>query len=400
LSRSQGDRLLLGGFVITYVLFGIGITLIGATVPAVIRSLGWSYTDTGLVMAAGSMGYLLSAFWSGVLVERLGAKKMIVGSLLLTGLATGLFGMRPGVVFNVAVMLLLGLGQGGIEIVTNVCIVRIESDGRSRLMNLMHAAFTAGAVVGPMGVGFLLKQATPWRTFYLVLTLCWLLAAVAMLFLGFSVFDREEGKPPKTRTALWDLARQPLLILAALTLFLYIGIEIGVTNWLAEYCVEVLGTSAGTGAFMVSVFWAGLLIGRLLFGLVYRGRQQTHLLLGLALMTIAALVPALLVSSVWAVGLSFFCVGIGLSGIYPIVMVLVGLHFERRQSLAIGTVATAGGIGSLVFPLTMAGLAEQYSLTQSFWFCIVLAVLMGIGAVGILVEAKKADLQTTRDNSC
>lgn len=380
--------MLLGGLFVNYTLFGISITLIGATMPAIIRSLEWSYTEAGIVMASGSVGYFLSTFWSSVLIERLEAKKVIIGSLVLVGSATGLFGLYVGFFFNAVIMLTLGLGQGGIEIVTNVSIVRLESDGRSRLMNLMHAAFTVGAVVGPVGVGLLLREEVVWRTFYLGLACCWLATAGGMLFLHFSTFESNGEESAKTRSALWDLARQPLLVFLALILFLYIGIEIGITYWLAEYCVEILETSADMGAFMVSVFWGGLFIGRMLLGLVYQGRQQVHLLLVLVLVTIGALILALLFSSTWAVAFSFFFVGFGLSAVYPVVMVLVGLYFKSQQSLAIGTVATAGGIGALIFPLAMASMAEQYGLIQSFWFCVVLAVLMGLGSVWVFVYVK------------
>ena len=89
--------MLLGGLFVNYTLFGISITLIGATMPAIIRSLEWSYTEAGIVMASGSVGYFLSTFWSSVLIERLEAKKVIIGSLVLVGSATGLFGLYVGV---------------------------------------------------------------------------------------------------------------------------------------------------------------------------------------------------------------------------------------------------------------------------------------------------------------
>ena len=50
--------LLLAGFV----LFGVIFTIAGAALPQIIRTFGWSYTVTGLVLAASSAGYFLSSF--------------------------------------------------------------------------------------------------------------------------------------------------------------------------------------------------------------------------------------------------------------------------------------------------------------------------------------------------
>jgi len=43
---------------VNFVFFGVTLTIIGATLPKIIREFQWSYVATGFVVSAGSLGYL------------------------------------------------------------------------------------------------------------------------------------------------------------------------------------------------------------------------------------------------------------------------------------------------------------------------------------------------------
>ena len=149
------QRRLYGWLLANFVIFGFSITLIGATVPAVIREFSWSYWVTGAVMSAGALGYLCSTFGCGLLVRLLGPKPVIVAGLLCQGAGFACFGLSQSALLNGAALVLIGLGKGGSELVSNYAVVRLERDGRGRLMNLLHAIFTVGAILGPLVVAAL-----------------------------------------------------------------------------------------------------------------------------------------------------------------------------------------------------------------------------------------------------
>lgn len=370
-------------FCCDYVVFGACVTLIGATVPTIMQDLGWDYLATGAVLAAGSVGYLGSTFVCGVLVRRLGPQKVITWGLAAQGVGMALFGLSPAPAYNVAVMLLVGLGEGGSEVVTNYGVVRLEKGGQSRLMNLAHAAFTVGAIAGPVGVGSLLSAGLDWRLLYLAMGLLCAGMAVVFLLLSFAGIHSEPEHRIPYRRVLAQLLRQPLAVLLALVIFLYVGAEMGLSSWIAQYYVEVWQIAPATSAYMVSLFWVGLLAGRLIVSAGYRHHRQEPLLLGLTLLALGALVLALLCADAWLAAGLFLLSGLGFSAVYPVVMALVGRHFQHEQSLAIGLVSTAGGIGSLVFPFAMAAIAERYSMARGFWAAAFVALLMAASAAGV-----------------
>ena len=87
----------LAAYCANFVLFGASVVLIGAAVPEIIRDFNWSYLETGAVLSGGAIGYFLSTFFSGFLVQDIGAKKTLVGGLILQGLGLLFIGQDTGV---------------------------------------------------------------------------------------------------------------------------------------------------------------------------------------------------------------------------------------------------------------------------------------------------------------
>ena len=69
-SLNHGTRRLYVLFLAGFAVFGILFTIIGAALPQIIRTFHWSYALTGLVLAANAVGYFLSTFFCGFLVQR------------------------------------------------------------------------------------------------------------------------------------------------------------------------------------------------------------------------------------------------------------------------------------------------------------------------------------------
>ena len=374
---------------VNLVLFGAGVALVGATIPAILRDLQWTYLTVGTVLAAGAVTYLVSTFGCGMLVRRWGPRPIIVAGLLIQAAGLAAFGARAGVAYNICAMGLIGLGEGGTELVSNFCVVRVERGGKSRIMNLMHAAFTLGAVACPLAVGKLLEAGYSWPSMYRSLALLSLAAAAAFARVDFAGVSAPTDSDEGTRSAVIALLRRPLLLLLALVILLYVGAEIGVSAWVAEYFVGVFAVPISAGPHAVAVFWGGILCGRLLASALYHGRRQAIFLLNLATVGAVGVTLAVLSSSAAVAMAGFFTAGLGLSCVYPVVMTLTGHCFRNEQSLAIGVVGAAGGIGSFVCPYVMAGIADRYGIARGFWFYEVVALAMVAAAAAVLVAATR-----------
>jgi MFS family permease len=142
---------------------------------------------------------------------------------------------------------------------------------------------------------------------------------------------------------------------------------------------------------MVSVFWMGLLLGRLGIPILFRKVENGIALVSLSLAATTSLAFSILVRSPVFAGIGFFAAGLGCSAIYPLVMTIVGHYFRMGQGKAIGFAATGGAVGALVFPFAMAAVSEAVGLKNGFWLYVVLGFAMSAVAAAVVPMVRRRE---------
>jgi fucose permease len=380
---TQPSRRLFILFLAGFATFGTIFTIIGAALPHVIRAFHWSYAVTGAVLAASAVGYFVSSFLSGFLMQRFSPKAILISGLVIGAACMAFFVRWPSPWLNLCLNVGIGICQGAIEVVINLEVIHMERQGQSRLMNMVHAAFCLGGIVGPAAVGFLLGIGSGGLAVFMTTAGVLLSMAVLFALTPFPRLDQHAGGGAHGA----GLLRQPLLLILTLFLLLYVGAELGVSNWISEYFVKVLSSTASTGAFIVSFFWVGLFAGRLALSFAYKGSRQELIMLGLSLLSAASLGVVLTVHTPVAVAVGVFLTGLGFSGLYPLSMTVVGRSF--KSGIAVGTAATGGGIGSFTFPFLMAVLAEAFGVQGGFFFYLGLTLALVVLSLVLIGMAKR-----------
>lgn len=371
-----------------FALFGTSMTVIGATLPRILENFGWSYGTAGAVIAANAIGYFGSVFAAGRIVGRIGPRTAALIGLSLVSGGLALFAASPGPALNLALYALIGIGQGFLEILVNWSVMRMDREGRA--MSIMHAAFSIGAVAGPFAVGWLLASGRPWVLIYRGMALLFGVLLAAGLALPFDRLGRETVA---ARTGGGPSVRDRAYVLGFAVLFLYVGAELGISNWAAELFVRSFRGSEATGSFMVSLFWLGLLAGRLGIPLLLpRARQEKVLVVlsaGLAASTLLLAVssffgpPAALVGAASVALAGLFC-----SSIYPIVIFLEGRAHPGAEGAAIGFAGAGGGLGAFLFPFLMSRIAGAAGVNVGFAFYALVAALVSALALALAATTR------------
>ena len=376
-----------------FTLFGTSFTIIGATLPKILADFQWSYLIAGTVLGASAVTYFVSAFAAGHLIKLWGPKRTIVGGIVLDVIGLAFFAANGDPLTNILLGGLIGLGQGCVEIGVSWCTLRIDHENNGRPMNLMHGAFAVGAILGPLSVGVLMHSGLDWTAVYRGMAIIFALIAVMVLLTKLPPVVPQATEPGETPER---LSKHPAYWLSFLALFLYVGVELGVSNWVAEYFVAVFAYSSAASAMLVSLFWVGLLAGRFGVPLLYKGPHQDAILVGLSALAAVAIVLLTLLgfttfSTITAeIGrvLVFFA-GLGCSIYYPAVITLLGKCFPHAQSQAIGFAATGGGIGAFVFPFLMSAISQSWGIRAGFATYGVFAIAMTVVAAILAALAAK-----------
>jgi fucose permease len=386
-------RTLYGVLFAVFVLFGTSMTIIGATLPKILADFGWNYTMAGAVIAAGAVGYFLATYAAGFLVGAIGPRLTVSLGLVLDVAGLLLFAAVPSPLVNLLLYFGIGIGQGFIELTINWATLRMEKSGSGRAMNLMHGAFAVGAFVGPFVIGFLIAAELPWALIYRGIAALLFLVLIALQPLPMNSLSADRSsdvKKPSRR----ELVAHPAYWLGFASLLLYVGVELGISNWVAEYFVAAFGAAPAVGSFMVSLFWGGLLLGRFGVPLIYRGDRRELVLLSMAVLmsvsTIALSVVGFLGSGTAVVVGSALMVafaGLGCSIVYPIVVTIVGDAFPQAQSEAVAFSSMGGGIGGFAFPFLMSAIASAWGIRAGFAAYAAFSVLIVVACVALVRTA-------------
>jgi fucose permease len=378
----------------TFTLFGTSMTIVGAALPKILGDFGWSYGSAGAVIAASAAAYFLSSLFSGRVLKRIGSKATVVVGLAACVLGLAFFAATPSFWLNFLLYALVGAGQGLIEPAVNWAALRMDEKSTSRPMNLMHGAFAIGAVAGPLIIGLLLANGLSWTLLFraiavLFALLGFVLAAMPFEKLGKAVPEGASKPGAKPR-------KSPAFLLGFVCLLLYVGAELGISNWIAEYFVRIFSADPAFASLTVSLFWIGLLAGRFGVPALYRGSRQEAVLVASSFLLVASTIGLCAIgfaaggAPLWAPAAFTFLAGLGCSIIYPTVVSLVGISCAEAQAEAISFSVAGGGVGLFAFPFMMSWISQGYGIKIGFASYAIIAALTAVACAALARVFAKA----------
>ena len=298
----------------------------------------------------------------GWTADRLGRRVFLLAAGGVMGLGISGLALSGSYAALLATLVVLYSASGLYDVGINAAAVDLEQTTRRRFLNLLHAAFSAGAMVGAISAGVLVQAGTDYRLIYLglLVPLGAVLLAVATTRFPASGGGgaSEEGEKPGR----YGLYRHLPLLLVGLVATLGLGSEGEMEHWAGIYLRDTLGLPALLGGSGVAVFYAAMAVGRLGTAGAVRLFGNRGTLIGAGLLTAAGMTLALATREPLLVVAGFLLVGLSLSGVAPIAFSIAGDLAPKRAGEAISVVTTLGYGGFLLGPVIVGGLAEFLGL--------------------------------------
>jgi fucose permease len=388
---AKPQRGLFAGLFSVFAIFGTSMTVIGAALPKILEDFGWSYASAGAVIAASAAAYTVSSLLSGRVLKLIGAKATVLSGIASCVVGLSLFAATPSFALNFLLNALVGFGQGLIEPAVNFTTLRMDEKSSGRPMNLMHGAFAVGAVAGPVVLGGILASGLSWTIIFRAIAATFAVLGVALAAMPFAAVDAASaeaaGGPGRAARS-----RGPAYWLGFACLLLYVGAEMGISNWIAEYVVRVFAADPASASLAVSLFWVGLLAGRFGVPALYRGDRQESVLVGSALLLVVSTLllsalglasPAGAAAPLWVASALTFLAGLGCSIVYPTVVSLVGIACKDDQADAVSFAIAGGGVGLFAFPFVMSGISQAFGIRVGFASYAIIALLTAASCVAL-----------------
>ena len=335
---------------VEFALTGVGTTLLGCILPALIAA--WHLKDdrAGLLFAAQFTGAALGA----LLVNRNFMGSVVRGHFLVIASAVSLVFFpgraQPLLFFS------FGLGLGLTMTATSLLVSSMFTGSRSAALSLLNASWAIGAVLSP---AFAFLWIRHWPPIYLFLVLAAALA-ITVIAIGHprSAFVAGESLAPEMGNA-GSLLK--LLFLSTALAFLYVGVEVSVSGWMMTYVHRIPTSSKLWPPIAASSFWIALVGGRTLVPTALRWLSEAQLFTSSLAIALVGVVLLLLSHSLPAIVLCVVFAGLALGPVFPLCMAKV-LHLTKDSPKAKWIFAVPGLGGAFLAWITGKVSAHDGSL--------------------------------------
>lgn len=340
----------------------------------------------------------------GIMTDKVGGRKMMIGLLLLTALPTYLVSRID--TYNQAIWLALGLGLAGTSFAVGIAWVSawyprahqgfalgVFGTGNVGASITKLLAPTLVTLVGAGGLlgGFL---AGGWRFVPSVYGVALVAAAVAVYFLA----PRDDKRPSRGRPLVEMI--KPLAIMRVWRFGYYyvtvFGAYVALSLWLPKYYVDVYGLELRDAGFITALFIFPASLLRPLGGTLsdrFGARPVTFASFGVISAASAVLcLPMGVVPFTALVVTIGVAMGIGKASVYT----YIPQYFPRDVGAVGGLAGAIGGLGGFVLPLLFAWAKSVTGDPQSTFYVMLAMALASLLFLSIAVarlRAQAADAQ-------
>ncbi len=376
-------HVLWGGFV-GYMFDAMDIFLLAVTMPAIIKDLGISKADGGLLATATMLGVGLSSIIIGWFADNYGRRKSLFWSLILFGLLTAAIAFTNTWMEVLILRFLAGLGLGGVwSIIVSYISETWPAHQRGRAASFVLSSFPVGAGLASF-LSYLIVPTYGWRALFL----CGAGSIIAAIYFIIFVPESEAwekqkaaqknsvAKTPIAEIFSADLFKNTILstLVAACALTGYWGC----TTWIPLFLTQDRGLSQETMSLFFVVLNIGMFVGYNFFGFIADkiGRKTAMIFtfVGTALtlpiyISMTDATALLVMGPVYA----FFTAFVGLMGSY-----FPDLFPPRVRATGAGFCFNIGRGISAFAPFAMGFVAQKYGFANALMFASGFFVIAGV----------------------
>ncbi|SDT51373.1 Fucose permease [Paenibacillaceae bacterium GAS479] len=357
---------------LAFISLGLPDSLLGSAWPEMHQELNSPLGLAGLLSMTITVGTIVSSLFSGPIINRFGTGKVTLVSCMLTAGALVGFSFAPSVAWLVVFAIPLGVGGGAVDAGLNNYVA---AHYKAHHMSWLHCFWGVGATLGPIIMAQSMMSGS-WRegyssVAYIQLGLVVLLLITLPLWRLMELRYHRSSEPELTDSIQpeegSDKTIRPLKIkgvkLALMTFLFYCGVESTLGLWGSSYLVSTKGLPADQAAHWLSLYFAGITIGRFITGFITFKFSNRDLIRGGQWLAVAGTLLMILPLPPLFSLAGFMIVGLGLAPIFPCMLHETPVRFGKSQSQTImGYQMAVAYTGSTLMPPLFGLLASNISM--------------------------------------
>ncbi|MGL1893978.1 MAG: MFS transporter [Spirochaetaceae bacterium] len=341
---------------LAFISLGLPDSILGVTIPSLIDKMGISLSAGGVISMVVVGGSVISSFFSGYIIKKIDTGKIVFISCLTTGLALFGFSIAPSYFWLILLALPLGLGGGTVDAALNNYIALHY---KAHHMNWLHGFWGVGATLGPLIMSWNLSNGGSWRFGYKTISFLQLSLALFLL-LSISIWRRHKvlhapvSQEVHSSAYSGNIFKMKGLKYALITVLICCAVELGAGLWGSSYLVSIRGFSLDSAARFVSLYYAGITLGRFVSGFISFKLNNRQLIFYGTIISLVGVLLLLLNLPNQITGAALVLIGIGLAPIFPSMLHETPKRFGKKLSQKIiGYQMAFAYMGSAIVPVLL-----------------------------------------------
>jgi len=380
--------------------------------PLVMKELGMTPGQLGMVFSAFTLGYAIVNFPSGFIVDRFSTRYVLSGIILLWSIMTVFTGLAWSMMSLLVIRVTFGAFEGPmVPAVNKIVNLWVTPKERGLASGLWAAALPAGIILGNPLSGYIISKWGWHSVFYiygiggiLIAYITWRLvrnrpeehpkiSGEELDLINQAVAKHEGADRLKQKSStLSELLRNPWIWVISVVYFCMAIVFWANLNWLPTYFVQARGSSLLKSGFISVIPWIAGALGAFIypwlsdhFGKVRSVWLAAAMLIMTPFIGYAVVSPSLTVCLICFFIAVFFNMGcLGLS--YVIVMEIFNPADVGKAS---GVMLGWGSFSGIISPM-LVGFIVQYtnSFNMAYYIFAALSALGGIFALALAAKEK------------
>lgn len=295
---------------------------------------------------------------TGLLMNSLGRKKTVLLSLVITLIAL----LVPLIAYHFAIVLfafaLLGIGNTIIQVSLNPLLTNVVS-GEKLTSSLTLGQFVKAiaSFLGPIIAGFASTSLGNWKLIFPMFAAVTLLSGLWLLLTPIT----EEKAPAKTSSfgKSFSLLKDPIILLFFIGIILVVGIDVGLNTTLPKFLMARTDLPLEKAGLGTSLYFAARTLGTFVGAILLIKVSGRKFYIWSMILGIGAMILMLVLSSLWAIMVMIFALGLAIANVFPIIF-SAALRKVPDRANEVSGLLIMGVAGGAVLPPIM-GVVSDFS---------------------------------------
>ncbi len=301
--------------------------------------------------------FLIVSVPTSMLMNRIGKRKTVVLSLLVTSISL----MLPLFSYSFPMLLfsfcLLGIGNALMQVSLNPLVSLVTSGDRlASTLTFGQFVKAIASFITPLLASWLAVQFSSWRIIFPIFMSVSILATLCLWFTDIHEESRD-GSKPSTFFQCLSLLGEGTILMLFFGIVSHVGIDVGVNTCAPKILIERAGLPLETAGKATSVYFMFRTIGCLTGTFILAKWKDSSFFAVSVLLMVLSMIGLFFFTSKAAIYVCLALVGYGNSNIFPIVFSRA-LKAMPEKSNEVSGLMIMGLIGGTIFPLLMGILSD------------------------------------------